>query len=203
MTLLPPPHNQRRDLTSGAVHLSGWLDQAQQRALVQAFGDWAAGPVPIRAASLPRGHQMSVETVCLDWHWRPYKYTRTADDVNGKEVLPLPTWMIALGRFVLAETYDPIVAADWHPDTALVNYYEGNAHLGMHQDKDEVVNEPVVSLIVGDTCVFRFGNTENRNKPHTDIDLAAGDAFVFGRDRALHITACPRFTLKRPIRPPG
>jgi alkylated DNA repair protein (DNA oxidative demethylase) len=124
---------------------------------------------------------MSVKTVCLGWHWQPYKYTRTAGDVNGQQVLPLPDWLTTLGRAVLADAYDPVAADNWHPDTALVNLYDDNAHLGMHQDKDEVVNEPVVSLSVGDTCLFRFGNTKNRNKPYTDIDLASGDAFVFGR----------------------
>ncbi|MGH3594291.1 MAG: hypothetical protein ACRDRF_25140 [Pseudonocardiaceae bacterium] len=63
-----PAHDrQRRDLafTPGAIHLPGWLDHARQRALIDAFHSWAAGPVPTRAASLPRGHQMSVKTVCL------------------------------------------------------------------------------------------------------------------------------------------
>jgi hypothetical protein len=50
----------------------------------------------------------------------------------------------------------------------------------MHQDKDEKVNQPVVSLSVGDTGRFRFGNTHDRGKPHTDVDLVSGDAFVFG-----------------------
>jgi alkylated DNA repair dioxygenase AlkB len=30
------------------------------------------------------------------------------------------------------------------------------------------VNEPVVSLSIGDTCRFRFGNADNRGKPYTD-----------------------------------
>lgn len=56
----------------------------------------------------------------------------------------------------------------------------------MHQDKDEVVNEPVVSLSIGNTCRFRLGNSDHRNKPYGDINLASGDALVFGREtRAL------------------
>jgi DNA oxidative demethylase len=182
MTLFSPPEHDRprRTVAPGAIHLPGWLDTAAQHTLVDAFHAWATGPVPIRAASLPRGHQMTVETVCLGWHWQPYKYTRTAGDVNGEPVLPLPGWLIELGRAVLAEAYDPAAAAGWHPDTALVNFYDDNARLGMHQDKDEVVNSPVVSLSVGDACLFRVGNTENRTKPYTDLELRSGDAFVFG-----------------------
>jgi alkylated DNA repair protein (DNA oxidative demethylase) len=37
-----------------------------------------------------------------------------------------------------------------------------------------------VSISIGDTCKFRFGNTENRGKPYTDVELASGDVFVFG-----------------------
>jgi alkylated DNA repair protein (DNA oxidative demethylase) len=48
------------------------------------------GPVPLRAAALPTGHQMSVQTVCLGWHWQPYQYIRTASDVNGAQVLGYP-----------------------------------------------------------------------------------------------------------------
>jgi alkylated DNA repair protein (DNA oxidative demethylase) len=58
-------------------HLPGWLDTAQQRRLVQAFRAWSTGPVPIRAASLPSGHRMSVRTVCMGWHWQPYLAPRT------------------------------------------------------------------------------------------------------------------------------
>ena len=92
MTLFGPdfPPRERRTIAPGAIHLPGWLDTRQQRRLVQAFRTWSTGPVPIRAASLPSGHRMSVRTVCLGWHWQPYRYTRTADDVNGHRVLPFP-----------------------------------------------------------------------------------------------------------------
>ncbi len=42
----------------------------------------------------------------------------------------------------------------------------------MHQDRDEITDDPVVSLSIGDTCRFRLGNTRTRNKPYTDLDLA-------------------------------
>ncbi len=102
---LPRP---RRDIAPGAVHLPGWLNLEQQRRLVGAFRTWSRGPVPIRAAALPSGHRMSVETVCLGWHWQPYRYTRAAGDVNGATVLPLPDWLADLGRQALADAYrDP------------------------------------------------------------------------------------------------
>ncbi|MEU9322052.1 alpha-ketoglutarate-dependent dioxygenase AlkB [Streptomyces sp. NPDC048295] len=164
----------------GAVLVPGWLTLGQQAWIVGQFQEWANGPVPIRAARV-RGHEMSVRTVCLGWHCQPYQCTREATDVNDARVLPFPDWMVRLGRRALKETghTDTEVTA-CTPDTALVNYYNDTARLGMHQDKDERSLAPVVSLSVGDACTFRFGNTENRNKPYTDLRLHSGDLFVFG-----------------------
>ncbi|MFG2647874.1 alpha-ketoglutarate-dependent dioxygenase AlkB family protein [Streptomyces sp. NPDC048436] len=176
--LIPRPTTE---VAPGAVHVPQWLTPEQQRELVEACRGWATGPVPIRHTELPRGGVMSVRTVCVGWHWQPYKYTRTAGDVNGRRVAEFPGWMVDLGRRALLAAYgDASAAAGYTPDTALINFYDGQARMGMHQDKDERSPAPVVSLSIGDTCVFRVGNTETRTKPYTDIELASGDLFVFG-----------------------
>jgi alkylated DNA repair protein (DNA oxidative demethylase) len=169
------------EVAPGAVHVPGWLTRDQQRDLVSACRAWATGPVPIRYPRLPRGGVMSVKTVCVGWHWRPYQYTRVAGDVNGERVAPFPGWMVRLGRRAVRAAYgDQHAADDYTPDTALINFYDGQARLGMHQDKDERSSAPVVSLSIGDACVFRVGNTNTRTRPYTDIELASGDLFVFG-----------------------
>lgn len=170
----------RRELAPGAVHVPNWLTSEQQRWIVARFKEWANGPVPIRSAKVG-GHKMSVKTVCLGWHWRPYQYTRNAVDVNGNRVLDFPDWMVRLGRNAVVEaTGNPHAGDGYTPDTALVNFYDSTARMGMHQDKDELANAPVVSLSIGDTCRFRFGTTESRSKPYEEIALASGDLFVFG-----------------------
>ncbi|PKV87242.1 alpha-ketoglutarate-dependent dioxygenase AlkB [Streptomyces sp. TLI_146] len=176
--LFPRP---RAVVAPGAVHVPGWLPPERQRELVAACREWARGPVPIRHTVLPGGGVMSVQTVCVGWHWQPYRYTRTAGDVNGRPVAPFPDWLAALGRAAVAEAYDdPAAGDDYSPDTALINFYDGDARMGMHQDKDERSGAPVVSLSIGDSCLFRFGNTEDRGRPYTDVELASGDLFVFG-----------------------
>ncbi|MFT2816677.1 alpha-ketoglutarate-dependent dioxygenase AlkB family protein [Leifsonia sp. A12D58] len=175
----------RRELAPGATWVPNWLTLDEQAWIVSRFHEWANGPVPIRSAAV-RGHEMSVKTVCLGWHWRPYQYSRDAVDVNGNRVLDFPDWMVRLWRKALVEASgDPHAGDDYTPDTALVNFYDSDARMGMHQDKDERSLAPVVSLSIGDTCQFRFGNTENRNKPYEDIDLASGDLFVFGGEARL------------------
>lgn len=177
-------------IAPGAVHVPGWLSPESQRWIAARFREWASGPVPIRAAKI-RGHAMSVRTVCLGWHWRPYAYTREAVDVNGNRVLDFPEWMVRLGRQAVAAASGGAAsdtpasgefgsADSYTPDAALANYYDDSAVMGMHQDKDEESPAPVVSLSIGDTCLFRFGNTENRKKPYRDLRLASGDLFVFG-----------------------
>lgn len=176
--LLP---RERREIAPGAVHVPDWLSPVRQRELVEACRAWATGPAPMRHVKLPTGHQMSVQMVCVGWHWQPYRYTRTADDVGGAPVAEFPRWLAELGRAALADAYrDPSAGDDYEPDVALVNFYDAAAKMGMHQDKDERSSAPVVSLSVGDSCVFRFGNPQTRNKPYVDVELASGDLFVFG-----------------------
>ncbi|MFD9629883.1 alpha-ketoglutarate-dependent dioxygenase AlkB family protein [Streptomyces violascens] len=175
------PRPARAEIAPGAVHVPGWLSLDRQRELVAACRAWAGGPVPIRHTVLPGGGVMSVQTVCVGWHWQPYRYTRTAADVNGLPVAPFPDWLGELGRSAIAAAYDdPGAAERYSPDTALINFYDGSAKMGLHQDKDEKSGAPVVSLSIGDSCVFRFGNSENRGRPYTDVELSSGDLFVFG-----------------------
>ncbi|WP_327325459.1 alpha-ketoglutarate-dependent dioxygenase AlkB [Streptomyces sp. NBC_01210] len=179
-TLFP---RERAVVAPGAVHVPGWLPVDRQRELVEACRSWARGPVPLRHTALPGGGVMSVQTVCVGWHWQPYRYSRTADDVNGARVAEFPDWLVDLGRGALGEAYGEdqgYSPAEYSPDTALINFYDGAARMGMHRDREERSGAPVVSLSIGDSCVFRFGNTETRGRPYTDVELASGDLFVFG-----------------------
>lgn len=123
---------------------------------------------------MPNGSTMSVRMACLGWHWQPYTYSRTA---NGSPVTALPTWLADMAKLAVRET---LGESDFEPDVALINLYETGAKMGMHQDKDEMSRKPVVSLSLGNSCVFRFGNTNGRTRPYTDVELHSGDMFVFG-----------------------
>ncbi|MFB9905461.1 alpha-ketoglutarate-dependent dioxygenase AlkB family protein [Allokutzneria oryzae] len=168
MSLFP---RTRAEIAPGAVHVPDWLSLEEQRELVAACREWSKPPAGLRATRMPNGSVMSVRSVCLGWHWTPYRYSRTTED--GSPVKPFPDRLGVLGRRATGDS-------GYAPDIALVNYYDADARMGMHQDRDERSLEPVVSLSLGDSCVFRFGNTENRNRPWTDVELCSGDLFVFG-----------------------
>lgn len=70
------------------------------------------------------------------------------------------------------------------PEACLVNVYDAGGKLGMHQDRDEEeLAAPVISLSLGDTCVFRVGT--RRGDPSSSVHLASGDAVVLAGEARL------------------
>jgi alkylated DNA repair protein (DNA oxidative demethylase) len=178
----PPPRRERTEPVAGAVHVPGWLSLEEQRALVVAFRRWARPPAGLRHPRMPTGDVMSVQSVCLGWHWRPYAYSRTADDTDGAPVKPLPRDLIALARRAVGEAFGRggVEETAYAPDAAIVNLYAPGARLGLHQDGEEPSDAPVVTISLGDTCVFRFAGVERRTAPFVDVELRSGDLLVFG-----------------------
>ena len=172
----------------GVVHLPGWLASADRRDLVDRCREWAEASGGARSPRMRNGTPMSVAMVGMGWHWYPYRYSRTRDDGDGGRALPFPEWLGNLARGAVADAaaVDPSVCAGtpgpaaYAPDVALVNWYGPGAKMGMHVDADEVSPAPVVSFSVGSSAVFRFGNTETRSRPWTDVVLESGDVVVFG-----------------------
>lgn len=169
----------------GAVHLPTWLDGPQRSDLVARCRELSAAAGGARSPRMRNGAEMSVAMVGLGWHWYPYRYSRTRDDGDGGRAPALPGWLGDLARraVVDAAAVDPLVATDpagFEPDVALVNWYGPGSRMGMHVDRDEIAPAPVVSLSVGATGIFRFGNTESRGRPWTDVPLESGDVVVFG-----------------------
>lgn len=200
----------RRVLALGAVHVPDWLDTGCQQQLVTVCREWVRA-APMKHQVMPGGGRMSVQSVMLGTR-EPYRYGAAA----GPRLPELPEWLVALGTRAVAEAYapgtdddaagpvaasgpDPVafdgidrVVREHRPDSALVNFYDDAAHMGMHQDKDEFSAAPIVSLSLGDTCVFRFGNTETRTAPYQDVELRSGDLFVFGGPSRYAFHGVPR-----------
>jgi len=57
--------------------------------------------------------------------------------------------------------------------------------MGLHQDRDEAdFSAPVVSLSLGDSCLFRVGGGKRRD-PTRSFRLNSGDVLVLGGDTRL------------------
>jgi DNA alkylation damage repair protein AlkB len=119
--------------------------------------------------------------MCLGRHWNPrtYTYETTRADHDGLPVGPVPDDWVALASAAAREA-----GFTFAPDICLINFYDADGRMGLHQDKDESATSieaglPVVSLSLGDTARFLLGGTRRRDPVET-ILLESGDAFVFG-----------------------
>ncbi len=204
------PRN-RTEIAPGAVHLPDWLTPERQHELVEACRGWARPPAGLRTVRTPGGGTMTSRQVCLGRHWYPYGYASTVVDGDGAPVKKFPAWLGELGRRAVRDAFGndaptgggsgggtqvgaqaPSYGIALPYDIALINFYDADARMGMHRDSDEKSDAPVVSLSLGDTCVFRFGNTESRGRPYTDVELRSGDLFVFGGPSRLAHHGVPR-----------
>ena len=188
----------------GAVHLPAWMASELRVEMVErcrAWGEASGGP---RSPRMRNGSSMSVEMVGLGWHWYPYRYSRTVDDHDGRPVAPFPEELGELSRQAVASAsaFDKSLtdessggggsAGSYRPDVALINWYGPGSRMGMHADRDEKSPAPVVSLSLGDSCLFRFGTETDRGRPWTDVLLESGDLFVFGGPARLCFHGVPK-----------
>ena len=100
-----------------------------------------------------------------------YRYQAT-HPATGRPWPPIPDSVLAVWR--------QVSGYDRPPEACLVNYYAPGARMGLHQDRDEHdFSAPVVSISLGDTCLFRVGGNE-RSAPTRSLKLASGDVVVLG-----------------------
>jgi alkylated DNA repair protein (DNA oxidative demethylase) len=160
----------------GLRFVPGYLDRATQQALLDALRD-VFERAPVYSPRMPRsGRPMSVRmTNCGPLGWMTdesgYRY-QTTHPQTGEPWPPIPDIALRAWR-ELSDYPHP-------PEACLVNVYGPAARMGLHQDRDEMdFSAPVVSLSLGDTCLFRIGGTKRRD-PTRSLKLASGDALVLG-----------------------
>jgi alkylated DNA repair protein (DNA oxidative demethylase) len=166
---------------SGLRILPGFLDPKAQAAMIKAIEEILAS-APLYTQRMPRsGKPMSVRmTNCGTLGWvtdeAGYRYQPLHPE-TGQPWPPMPPLMLAAWQ-ALARYPHP-------PEACLINYYGPAAKMGLHQDRDEDdFQAPVVSLSLGDTCLFRVGGKKRQDATIT-VRLASGDALVLGGDARL------------------
>jgi alkylated DNA repair protein (DNA oxidative demethylase) len=171
----------RVDVAPGAVWLRSFLAPDVQRAIADTALSLLNGPNGGYVPIVRGGGQMHVRMLCLGRHWNPrtYRYETTRADYDNAPVAAIPASWVDLASDAAREA-----GFEMRPDVCLINFYEGDGRMGVHQDKDEspasiASGVPIVSLSVGDTARFLFGGLRRR-EPMETIWLTSGDAFVFG-----------------------
>ena len=105
-----------------------------------------------------------------------YRYQPT-HPATGKPWPPIPA--------KLRELWEKVSQYPAPPEACLVNRYAASARMGLHQDRDEDdLTAPVVSVSLGDACLFRVGGTR-RSDPTRSFRLASGDVLVLSAESRL------------------
>jgi alkylated DNA repair protein (DNA oxidative demethylase) len=170
--------DRRLELCEGAAVLRGFALPVE-RALGDAVRAIAAA-APFRHMQTPGGYTMSVAmTNCGAFGWasdaRGYRYSPTDPDTG----LPWPA-MPAVFAELARGAAGALGFSEFVPDACLVNRYEPDARLTLHQDKDERdFGAPIVSVSLGVPAVFLFGGLKRKDRP-LRVPLAHGDVVVWG-----------------------
>jgi alkylated DNA repair protein (DNA oxidative demethylase) len=166
---------------AGAFHFPRYLNLNRQRALVDECRALIDGATPAYVPVVRGGGKMHVRMLCLGRHWNgmTYRYEPSRSDFDGLPAPPLPESF----RGVAAEVARA-AGMTLDADICILNYYDAEGRMGLHQDKDEspesiAAGVPVVSISLGDAARFLFGGARRRD-PVEAILLESGDAFVFG-----------------------
>lgn len=151
-------------------------DDAEIIAAIQAI----ASQAPFRHMYTPGGQKMSVAmTSCGPLGWvtdrKGYHYSPT-DPETGQPWPPMPGIFMALATSAAQQAGFEKFA----PDACLINRYEPDAKMSLHQDKDERdFGQPIVSISLGLPATFLFGGFARGDKSER-IPLEHGDAVVWG-----------------------
>jgi alkylated DNA repair protein (DNA oxidative demethylase) len=183
------------EIAPGAHHLMHYLSLERQIALVERCRNLLDGAVPAYVPIVRGGGRMHVRMLCLGRHWnaQTYQYEATRGDYDNLPAPDLPEEFRTLAREIGESVGMPIEA-----DLCILNYYDGEGRMGLHQDKDEgkqsiEAGVPVVSVSLGDTARFLFGGLKRR-EPISAFPLESGDAFVFGGPSRLRYHGVSRIT---------
>ncbi len=179
MTLLPPPPPET--LAPGLILHRGWFDRPAQEALVAAIRE-ILREAPLFTPAMPRtGKPFSVRmSNCGALGWvsdiHGYRY-QPNHPATGAPWPPMPA--------PLPEAWRSLSGFPAPPEACLINWYEDKARMGLHQDRDEQeFAAPVLSVSLGDACLFRFGGT-TRTDPTRSIRLESGDLLLIGGESRL------------------
>jgi alkylated DNA repair protein (DNA oxidative demethylase) len=158
------------------------LDIAAQQALLQICRT-IVQTAPLFQKIMPTGAKFNyLCTSAGQYGWLSdqggYRYT-LQHPVTHQPFPPIPPEIEAIAQRAVAH-YGLTLRAE----TALINWYSANSTLGLHQDKTEISRAPVVSISLGDSCVFICGGLQKKD-PKDKLILQSGDVLVMGAEHRL------------------
>ena len=156
-----------------------WLSPVKQRQILEDIRAIVT-KAPLLEPVTPSGKKMSVRMTSagrLGWIADSSGYRYEANHPYGTNWPPIPQSVL--------EVWELLSGSVRSPDCCLVNFYQPNARMGMHQDRDEAdFKQPVISISLGDEALFRIGQKTRGGKTDS-IWLRSGDVLRLGGEARL------------------
>lgn len=139
---------------------------------------------PLFQKTMPNGAKFRyLCTSAGDYGWfsdrKGYRY-ETLHPLTEQPFPAMPDRIAQIAHEAVAHYDETIV-----PQSALINWYTPDSKLGLHQDNTEECAAPVVSISLGDDCLFVKGG-ETRSSAKETLTLHSGDVFVMGGAERYH-----------------
>ncbi len=162
------------------VHIfKEFVERSEQNLIVDDLRKIALN-VPFFTPCTPWGKPMSVKMTSagkFGWYADQSGYRYTTKHPNGQTWPEIPKSVLEIWKKLLPNS--PL------PESCLINFYQGNSKMGLHQDKDETdFRHPVLSVSLGDSALFRVGNVERGGNTES-VWLESGDVAILKGDARL------------------
>ena len=162
-------------ITPGCRYFPEFLNETSQRELLDHIQK-ALREAPLFHPTMPRtGKPFSVRMSNMGQiGWVSDKeqgYRYQADHPQTKRSWPqMPQ--------LLHELWQELTGFALQPEACLINYYDAEARMGLHQDADEQhLQAPIMSISLGDKAHFRLGGLK-RQDPTRTLILSSGDILI-------------------------
>ncbi|ONK62473.1 uncharacterized protein A4U43_C07F4240 [Asparagus officinalis] len=187
---------QHEYVRPGMVLLKKYISHDNQVMIVKKCRELGIGLGGFYRPGYGDGAKLRLQMMCLGKNWDPE--SRKYDDkrpTDGATPPRIPEEFTKIVEEALRASYDVIKQKNsktiveeelpWmSPDLCIVNFYNNDGRLGLHQDRDESEESlqkglPVVSFSIGDSAEFLYGDVRDEDKAKRVL-LESGDVLIFG-----------------------
>ena len=154
-------------LRLGMTLVKNFLERKEQIEIVQMCQHLDVGPGGFYQPEYKNGAKLKLWMMCLGKNWDPVSCSYgTIRSFDGAQAPAIPEEFKKNAQSAInAVGGVPLI----NPDICIVNFYNDTGRLVLHQDKDESRSSieqglPVISMSIGDTAEFMFGDTRDKSK---------------------------------------
>ncbi|XP_039128280.1 uncharacterized protein LOC120264530 isoform X1 [Dioscorea cayenensis subsp. rotundata] len=187
--------SQCHNLRSGMILLKNHLSHEDQVKIIRTCQKLGIGIGGFYQPSYSDGAKLHLQMMCLGKNWDPEAKYVDIRPVDGAKPPEIPEVFQKLVKGAIQASHDFLLHQNKHinvedelpnmsPDLCIINFYNENGRLGLHQDRDESPQSiakglPVVSFSVGNSAEFLYGVERDVDKAEKVV-LESGDVLIFG-----------------------